>query len=326
MTFPLRTATRLLGLALLLLAVLPAARAQEAAACPPALHLPSADEAARAAEQARDRGLLWRISKGGHSSWLYGTIHVGRMEWMFPGPKVSAALQGSEVVAFELDSTDPALMARLQDGLARSAKDAAALAVPRELSARLAAQMRAACASSEMLAGLAPEMQAFTLATMAVRRDGLDPAYGVDLALAQFARRKGKVVVSLETPEQQLRLLHSRTARELRTGLDKMLRDLEDGHARRQLLRMAELWEQGRAGELARYREWCDCANTPDERASLKALLDDRNGPLAARVDKLHASGRTVFTAVGALHMVGPAALPTLMARRGYRVERIELP
>jgi uncharacterized protein len=83
------------------------------------------------------------------------------------------------------------------------------------------------------------------------------------------------------------------------------------------------VWEEGRADELARYRDWCECAGTAFERATLKAMLDDRNRPMAERIDKLHASGKSVFVAVGSLHMFGPAALPTLLARRGYRVERI---
>ena len=36
------------------------------------------------------------------------------------------------------------------------------------------------------------------------------------------------------------------------------------------------------------------------------------------------ATGKRVFAAVGALHMIGPTALPSLLAARGYRVERVE--
>lgn len=300
------------------------ASASAPADCPPVARVPTAEERARAAAQARDRGFLWRISKGGRSSWLYGTIHLGRMEWMFPGPKVSAALKASEVVAFELDVTDAALMQRLQDGLAGGARDSAgASALPDDLAARLRAQLRAACAPPEMATAMAPEMLGALLMMMSARRDGLDASYGIDPALAHFARRAGKSVVSLETPELQLKLMRSRSPVGLREGLEKVLRDLEEGRARPLLLRVAQVWEQGRAGELERYREWCECAETPYERATLKAMLDDRNAPMAERIDALHASGKTVFAAVGSLHMFGPAALPALMARRGYRVERI---
>lgn len=304
----------------------PAASAASASAsapdCPPTAHLPDAEERARATAQARDRGFLWRISKGGRSSWLYGTIHLARMAWMFPGPRVSEALRASEVVAFELDITDGALMQRLQSGLSVSANDKRP-PIPADLAARLRTQLRAACAPPEMLTSMAPEMLGMMLTMMSARRDGLDASYGIDPALAHIARREGKTVVSLETPEMQLALMRSRSETDLHEGLEKTLRELEEDRARPMLLRVAEVWAQGRADELARYREWCGCANTPHERATLKAMLDDRNGPMAERIDALHTGGKTVFAAVGSLHMFGPAALPALMARRGYRVERI---
>ena len=42
------------------------------------------DEAQR---HARDRGFLWKLEKDGRTSWLYGTVHVARLEWAFPGPR-----------------------------------------------------------------------------------------------------------------------------------------------------------------------------------------------------------------------------------------------
>ena len=122
----------------------------------------------------------------------------------------------------------------------------------------------------------------------------------------------------------QLELMRSSSAADLRESLEKMLDDLEQGRARPLLLRVAQMWAEGRADEMGRYREWCDCARTTYERVALKAMLDDRNGPMAARIDALHAGGKTVFAAVGSLHMFGPTGLPALMAKRGYKVERIK--
>ncbi|MBX3626917.1 MAG: TraB/GumN family protein [Rhizobacter sp.] len=291
--------------------------------CPPTPS-PSPEAVARASEQARDRGFLWRIRKGGRTSWLYGTIHLGRLEWVFPGPQVTDALRASDVAAFELDFSDPALVQRLQDGLGAAARDPAAPVLPDDLAARLRRQLQAACAPLELQQALPPEMLAATLTVMAARRDGLDAGYAIDPALAQLARREGKEVVSLETPEQQIGLLRSESAAELRESVDKMLGDLERGRVRPLLRRVATAWEQGRAAELSNYRRWCECARTPQERQALKALLDDRNGPMAERIDALHTGGKTVFAAVGSLHMFGPAALPALLAARGYEVARVE--
>ena len=98
---------RFLLLALVLLA------GRVLAACPPAPALPSAEQAAQWAARAPDRGLLWRISRGGHSSYLFGSLHVGKADWAYPGPALRAAWAATEVLAVELDPADvgPALAA-----------------------------------------------------------------------------------------------------------------------------------------------------------------------------------------------------------------------
>ena len=63
--------------------------------------------------------------------------------------------------------------------------------------------------------------------------------------------------------------------------------------------------------------------NTEAEAKFYRRLNDERNPGLAAGIDKLHRDGKRVFAAVGALHMTGPKALPTLLANMGYKVERV---
>ena len=73
--------------------------------------------------------------------------------------------------------------------------------------------------------------------------------------------------------------------------------------------------------ELDSYAPWCDCLKTALEREFMKRALDNRNGPLAERIAALHASGQTVFAAVGSLHMTGVQGLPSLLRQRGYQVD-----
>ena len=56
------------------------------ASCPPVAEKPTAEALQAAARQARDHGFLWRISKDGRTSFLYGTMHVGKLDWAVPGP------------------------------------------------------------------------------------------------------------------------------------------------------------------------------------------------------------------------------------------------
>jgi uncharacterized protein YbaP (TraB family) len=307
---------QVLGTALLAF-VLPAWA--EGLACPPEPAPLAAEQVQKGQREALDRGFLWSIKQGGRTSWLYGTVHVARLAWMFPGPAVMTALNASRTVALELDMLDPDIARRLTAAVLAPESQPP---LPAPLARRLAQQAEAMCAGPG-LAPLRPEMQAMTLVALAGRRLGLEPAYGIDGFLAGMARGLGKRVISLETPESQIALLlqPTRTANEelIATTLD----ELENGRALRTMQRLAEAWGAGRLDELASYAQWCDCLNTAEQRAFQRRLIDERNLVLADKVAALHRGSGPVFAAVGALHMTGPEGLPALLAARGFEVERV---
>lgn len=285
--------------------------------CPPATQAPSAAQMQQAQARARDRGLLWRISKDGRSAYLYGSIHVGTLDWAMPGPLLRAALQDSDMLALELDPTDPAIQQQLAAGIGR------ALTLDAGLSQRLARRLAAACLPEGALAGLHPLMQAITLTLIEARRDGLDPAYAQELVLAGVAQARQWPVISLETVQQQLDALLPADDVEARRLIAEALGQLEQGKVRPLLKRLTEAWERGDLATLEQYERWCECAETEADRAFLQRLIAGRNSGLAARIDTLHGQGRKLFAAVGALHMTGPQGLPALLAQHGYRVERL---
>jgi hypothetical protein len=286
--------------------------------CPPQATLPTQPQLQAAQARARDRGFLWRISRDGRTHHLYGTIHVGRLDWAVPGPKVRAALVDAQVLALEIDPLDPAVQA----GLRRPA--GAVPALPQALSQRLARQLERACLPLQALAGMHPIMQATTALIVDAARDGLHAAYGQELALAAAAKARSARTVSLETPERQLAALIPADAALAERQLTATLDQLDSGTARRVLLRLADAWERGDLATVEGYERWCDCVNTAEERALMAALNDQRNPAMAERIEALHRDGQRLFVAVGALHMTGPQALPALLAARGFRVERVE--
>jgi uncharacterized protein YbaP (TraB family) len=307
----------------LLNAALPAKAADEPAPCPPVAQPPSAAQMEAVQRDARDHGFLWRISKGGRSSYLYGTLHVGKLAWTVPGPRVLEALMGSQALALELDLMDEKIVSQLTSTMAGGAA-APSASMPAAWQARVQRQMAAACLPAAALAAQHPVMQAITLTVLSARRDGLDPAYAQEFVLSGVAHAANKPVISLETPAQQMSALLPSDAKRARQMAEETLKQLEQGSARATLLRVAQVWERGDLDELAQYERWCDCIATEEDAAHLRQLNDERNSPLAERIDAIHSDGQTVFAAVGSLHMTGPKGLPRLLGQRGFTVERVK--
>ena len=310
-------------LALAALAAPASARAQSgqhlAPTCPPTAQWPSAEERRAASRQAPDRGLLWRIERDGRTSYLFGTLHIGRPDWLAPGPRVQQALRSSDLLALEIDLTDPAVTA-----LPPTPTPGAGLPpLPAALGARVRREAERACLPPEAVARLHPVMQGVMLSLVVLRRDGLDSAFGQEIALAGVAREAGLPIVSMETMALQMAALLPDTPAEAEALLEGALTQLESGRARPLMLRLARAWERGDLEDLAAYPSWCECARDAAERAFYRRVNDGRNAGLAARIDEMHRSGRKVFAAVGALHMTGPQALPLLLAGKGYRIERV---
>jgi len=305
---------------LFLLAPMPGqAQPTKADTCPPTAQPLDPARIPAGMRKAQDHGFLWRMTKDGRTSYLYGTLHAAEPGWMFPGPRTAAAFEASNVLALELDVLDADVRTRLIKAATARPDER----LPAALVARLEKRMTADCIDPATMGTFVPEFQIASLAMMAARREGLDPSYAIDLVLGLVARDFGKTTVSLETPEAQIAALRMPTRAATIEFVTSGLDELDAGKSAPLLAHMASAWNEGNLAELEGYERWCDCLNTAAERASMKRLLDDRNPLLAAAIDKVHAGGRSVFAAVGSLHMIGPRGLPALMRERGYVVEQI---
>ena len=230
---------------------------------------------------------------------------------------MQAALAASEVLALEVDVSDPATALELKQATPASPT------LPPALQARLQLQARRACLPEGLLADLHPVLAVTTLSLIDARWEGLDPQFGQEALLAATARELGHPVVGLETAALQLALLIPADAAEVADITARTLEQLEQGRLRSVARRLARAWESGNLADLAAYETWCDCIHDAKDRALYRRLNDQRNPGLAAAIDALHRKGQSVFAAVGALHMTGPQALPLLLRRMGYRIERV---
>lgn len=304
-----------------LLAFTIALDAEAKESCPPPVADPTPQQVNAAGQNARDHGFLWRISKGGHTSYLYGTMHIAKFEWVFPGREVTQALRATDTIALEIDPLDPDMKSRMDNGM----KALRNTALPEPLAQRLRNLADTVCVPYAAVSGLAPELQLATLSMFLGREEGLEPSYAIDAILAAVGHGANKNVISLETPESQLKVLQMDTPQETISFVQSSLDEMDKGKGATLTARIGKAWGNSDHAEMSRYEEWCDCLNTDVERKTMRRLLDERNPNLADRIDALHKTGKKVFAAVGSLHMFGPFGLPLLMEKRGYKVARVDL-
>lgn len=296
------------------------AAAADAQACPPNPQPPAQADLQQLAAQAKDRGVLWRLQRDGRTSHLYGTLHLGRPQWLMFGPRIRAALQASRVLALELDLTDAATVRILVEG---PSEGLPRMDLSPALQQRLAAQMARACLPPGALDAFHPVMRALTLSSLDARWEGLHGVFGSEMLLTAVARAAGLRLRELETASAQVRALIPDSAAARDHLVQQALDDLENNRLRPVVRRLADAWESGRLDDIEHYATWCQCADTEADRAVLRRLIDARNPGLAAGIDALHREGEPVFAAVGTLHMVGPQGLVALLRARGYTVERV---
>ena len=272
-------------------------------------------ELQQAAQNARNRGALWRLAKDGRHAYLYSTVHVGKLEWAAPGPTIRRSLREAETIAIETDVTNPAFSA----SMTAPQKPGEGPTLSPSLMNRLRAQAAKVCAPWEHLAAMPPMMIVSTLAVLGARWEGLHFEYGTEFVLLGFAHAAGKSIVELEDAATQRGALMGGSPAAQLAVIEASIDSLEDGTARKDIVTTASAWATGDLDALAGSLGALKTA----ERAAIDRLVFARNPALAARIDELHRSGGRLFAAVGILHMIGDTGLPTLLAARGFKVERL---
>jgi uncharacterized protein len=286
--------------------------------CPPEFALPKADQFKSLQKASTDHGFLWKVTKDGKTSHLFGTIHIGKVDWMFPGPMVVNALSQSKKLAVELNFDDPEVRKVMLD-LALSKSESK---LSNELNERIKRYALKNCVKYESLLNLRPEIQLMTLGALSLRKEKIYPELGIDMALMGIASAMRKTIVGLETPQEQMSVIFSKPD-ELEQDIKEALSKLEDGLDDEMLSKVVNSWVGKDFDILNNYADWCKCLDTQKDRDEMKRSIDDRNVLMVNRFHEIHADGGQILMAVGSLHMVGPMGIPTLLKNRGYTVERL---
>jgi uncharacterized protein YbaP (TraB family) len=292
------------------------------AAAPPAVPL-AAPTAAPTAEPGPGP-LLWlaRPADGQPGAlYLLGSVHVSSEEPRL-GPAVEAAYLRSDELVVEIDLTavdareSALLLARL--GILPPGE-----ILPQKLSVETWRLLRAYAKANDMpevyLERFEPWVVASLIAVVELQKAGFRSEGGVDRRFLERAAGR-KPIVGLETAESQLRMLD-----ELDPSLqDLMIKDMlvRSDRVGEEATALIASWQQGDEAAVTETL-FSPLDEYPELAGFYEAVYFDRNEEMTARLVELARDGRTRFVVLGAGHMVGDRGIPALLARRGFRVERV---
>ncbi len=280
----------------------------------------AAPDATSSAVPAPLHPALWKITRGGTTIWLFGTIHMlpAGANWL-TGP-VAQAVDSADEVATEIndpggDATCTALAAR---ALLPPGQHLSAL-LPEAERAALAERLARFGLSADRLDPDKPWYAAVALSTLPVLRRGYDARNGVEAGLT--AREAGRTVqhTGIETPEGQLAILDGLPQASQLAYLKNVIDDFDkiDG----EIDAMVTAWGKGDAATLARIMNEDEGKDDP---LLIERLILARNRGFAAWIAQRLDKPGTVFMAIGAGHLAGTGSVQQVLAKSGISAVRVQ--
>jgi len=263
---------------------------------------------------------LWLVHSSAGSAYLFGSIHLLPPNIDWHSQPVQQAIEASDVFVFEAPLGDSGTKQSTAFVQAYGMLPAET-ALPSLLDETARRDYRAAIAlahiSPDRLVHLRPWLAALVMEVQLAETMHYSPDSGVDRQVWNYVTAQKKPVETLETVDEQLKLLMPKNDKLELDEFDASMKELNT--EANGIGALVDAWKDGRMGEVARLMN-AGLKSTP---GAMKLLIDDRNARWVTRISAMLAQHHTYFITVGAGHIAGPRGLPALLAAKGYRVEQI---
>lgn len=311
-------------------AVEPSPAAEQEPAQTPAdeaqVDLPPADYVEGAAAPAAPpsglaRPPMWRISDADSEVWLLGTFNVlpENLEWRTND--LLKAADRAETIWLEIDVSRSDATAKTMEILSSHGVNPPGVTLTGLLSAEDAARL-------EEIAGLLglpmsamermrPWQAFLVLNVQFIASQGYDPGSGIQTALLNEGRARGRHVMFFETIEQQLGVFSALDPETEKNLLSIALRDWDK--QKEEFETLLEAWRAGDAPAIDKLANETMRTEAPE---AYQALIVARNKMWAEKIaSSMKGTGRALVV-VGAANLVGPDSVPALLRAKGLDVAR----
>jgi uncharacterized protein YbaP (TraB family) len=265
-------------------------------------------------------GPVWKVTKGEHSLFLGGTIHL-LSEDDYPLPAgFDKAYQQADVLVFETDVSQMQTP-EMQYLIIEKTLYKNGLTLKKTLNAKTYAALLkfldARGGNINSLESFKPGMVTMMLTLNEISRLG-QAGKGVDEFYNEKGLKDNKPLMFLETIEQQIDLLATMGEGQEDALLLYTLDELKNLSSALAALKSA--WRQGDNAKLI------EVALTPwlaDFPALYHALLVRRNNAWLPSLEAMLTTPAVEYVLVGALHLVGEDGVLAMLASRGYTIEQL---
>lgn len=281
--------------------------------------------AAYVPEQPRpQRGTLYRVRYHDHTTYLFGTIHVGRIEFFPLEPQATQALADASTLALEIDLLDTAA---LQQAAIKYGVYADGDTLDKHISAatldRLQKALDQAGLSYTMVSHMKAWMAGNALLIAVLEHQGYDTNLATDSYLSAAASRQHKNIIGLETADFQLSLFDGMTEKQQEQYLNDNLDDIASGAMREKTQELIDAWAKADEKVFKELLIEAEYDQTTSGKFFLQELLNKRNPEMANKVEKMLKDEKSTFVAIGLMHLIGANGVPQLLAKRGYEVTKL---
>ena len=263
---------------------------------------------------------LWKVYDADTTVYLFGTIHLLPKGLAWTTPAMTKAMAASQNLMLEvaLDKDRTKLGATMMALSTSPGLPPILDRVPPDKRAALKLVIDKSAIPVAYLDSLETWAAALALSSASMAKLNLSYDEGAEAGLTSAFEKMGKPVGGLETAEQQLGYFDKLSEGAQRKFLAGIAED--DTKTAKEFAGMIAAWKAGDVRRIA--VSFDDEMKLSPELADV--LLHRRNTNWAAWVSERMKQPGTVFVAVGAGHLAGKGSVEDLVARRGFKVVRVQ--
>jgi hypothetical protein len=282
---------------------------------------PQAAAPAPAAAVTQSGPALWKVSDADSEVWLFGTIHMLAPNEVWRTPAMEAAFAKSPTFYLEIDLGPDSIAATQATTLRLGLYPEG-----RTLASDLSAEDQAAFVALATDFGLNPAalgrarpwLASNTLTVEAVKALGYSMESGADVVLYNDAVLKSKTIKPLETGPAQITMMAGLPQKAQVLMLRETMRQLNADT--NEIGAMIAAWRKGDEAALSKLT--IDTLKAADPLV-YDVLITKRNNAWVPQLEAELKGTGSAFVAVGVGHLIGADGLPTLLAAKGFKVERV---